>query len=254
MIEFVTEKNREEYEAFVMSHPYGHFMQSWLWGRVKDNWAWEGVISRGADGAIRGAMGILIRRLPVVPWTILYAGRAPVCDPHDRETLNELVSGARQLAKRCHGYELKMDPAVLPSDTEFADIMRAAGFHISEGSKNFEGVQPRYVFRIDMAGRGEDELMASFQQKTRYNIRLAVRKGVTVRICGKEMVPDFARIMHETGVRDGFITRGADYFEKMLDVLGEHVARQYIKGKKKEWTEYQTRVSSWELEKYLVAY
>ena len=227
MIEFVTENNREEYEAFVMSHPYGHFMQSRLWGRVKDNWTWEGVISRGADGTIRGTMGILIRRLPVVPWTILYAGRAPVCDPHDRETLNELVSGARQLAKRCHGYELKMDPAVLSSDTEFADIMRAAGFRISEGSKNFEGVQPRYVFRIDMAGRGEDELMASFQQKTRYNIRLAVRKGVTVRICGKEMVPDFARIMHETGVRDGFITRGADYFEKMLDVLGEH-ARLYM--------------------------
>ena len=58
-----------------------------------------------------------------------------------------------------------MDPAVLSSDTAFADIMRGEGFRISEGSKNFEGVQPRYVFRIDMAGRGEDELMASFQQK-----------------------------------------------------------------------------------------
>ncbi|MCI9155588.1 MAG: type I glutamate--ammonia ligase [Lawsonibacter sp.] len=40
----------------------------------------------------------------------------------------------------------------------------------------------------------------------------------------------------------------------VLDVLGEHVARQYIKGKLKEWNEYQTRVSSWELEKYLVIY
>lgn len=40
----------------------------------------------------------------------------------------------------------------------------------------------------------------------------------------------------------------------MMDVLGEHVARHYIQGKRKEWNEYQTRVSSWELEKYLVTY
>ena len=130
MIEFVTEKNREEYESFVMSHPYGHFMQSCLWGRVKDNWIWEGVMSRGKDGAVRGAMSVLIRRLPVVPWTILYAGRAPVCDPHDRETLHELISGARQIARRYHGYELKMDPAVLSSDTAFAQLLREEGFRI----------------------------------------------------------------------------------------------------------------------------
>ena len=40
----------------------------------------------------------------------------------------------------------------------------------------------------------------------------------------------------------------------ILDVLGEHVAKHYIKGKMREWDEYQTRVSSWELEKYLVIY
>ena len=40
----------------------------------------------------------------------------------------------------------------------------------------------------------------------------------------------------------------------ILDVLGQHVAEHYIKGKMREWDEYQTRVSSWELEKYLVIY
>ena len=42
--------------------------------------------------------------------------------------------------------------------------------------------------------------------------------------------------------------------ELVMGVLGEHVARHYIQGKMKEWTEYQTRVSSWELDKYLVIY
>ena len=69
--------------------------------------------------------------------------------------------------------------------------------------------------------------MASFHQKWRYNIRLAVKKGVEVRVCGKEMVPDFARIMLTTGVRDGFVTRPPEYFANMLDNLGEH-ARLYM--------------------------
>ena len=63
--------------------------------------------------------------------------------------------------------------------------------------------------------------MASFHQKWRYNIRLAVKKCVEVRICGKEMVADFARIMVETGLRDNFATRPPEYFAAMLDNLGE---------------------------------
>ena len=42
--------------------------------------------------------------------------------------------------------------------------------------------------------------------------------------------------------------------ELIMDVLGDHVARSYIKGKRREWEEYQSRVSNWELEKYLVVY
>ena len=40
----------------------------------------------------------------------------------------------------------------------------------------------------------------------------------------------------------------------ILDTLGEHVIGQYIAGKEKEWDEYRTRVSSWERDKYIIAY
>jgi len=40
----------------------------------------------------------------------------------------------------------------------------------------------------------------------------------------------------------------------IIDTLGEHVAENYITGKKKEWDEYRTRVSSWEREKYIISY
>ncbi len=41
-----------------------------------------------------------------------------------------------------------------------------------------EGIQPRYVFRLDLKGKTEDQVLAEMHQKTRYNIRLATKKKV----------------------------------------------------------------------------
>ena len=40
----------------------------------------------------------------------------------------------------------------------------------------------------------------------------------------------------------------------VLDTLGEHVVGNYLAGKRREWEEYRTRVSSWEREKYIINY
>ena len=40
----------------------------------------------------------------------------------------------------------------------------------------------------------------------------------------------------------------------ILDTLGGHVAANYLDGKRREWDEYRTRVSSWEREKYIINY
>ena len=40
----------------------------------------------------------------------------------------------------------------------------------------------------------------------------------------------------------------------MKEVLGDHVFGRYIEGKRKEWQEYRTQVTAWELEQYLYRY
>ena len=40
----------------------------------------------------------------------------------------------------------------------------------------------------------------------------------------------------------------------MMDTLGEHISAQYIAGKEAECREYRTRVSNWEIAKYMIAY
>lgn len=227
MYEFITEKTLPEYEAFVQSHPKGNFAQSYLWGKQKPMWQWDAIAVRGEDGAIRGSLAVMTRKVPGIGRTLMYGCRGPVCDLDDRETFSQLLDGARALAKKYKSYVIKIDPDVPSSNIAFSSMLQSFGFRAKEGGKNFEAIQPRYVFRLNVEGKTEEELLANFHQKWRYNIRLAERKGVTVRICGKEMVPAFSDLMLTTGVRDGFVTRKPEYFAAMLDNLGEH-ARLYM--------------------------
>ena len=222
MAKVVTKDMIPAYEAFVQSHPKGHFCQSVLWAKQKPMWKWEAVVSTDTEGNIKGSLAMLIRKVPGTPYTLMYICRGPVCDLDDQETLTDLVNGAKEMAKRYKSYEIKIDPDVPSSNTEFTKMMTDLGFVITGGGKNFEAIQPKYVFRLDIEGKTEEEIMAGFHQKTRYNLRLAVKKGVEVRLCGKEAVADFTRIMEVTGARDGFVTRQAGYFANMLDNLGEH--------------------------------
>ena len=227
MYEFITEKTIPEYEAFVQSHPKGNFAQSYLWGKQKPMWQWDAIAVRGEDGAIRGSLAVMTRKVPGIGRTLMYGCRGPVCDLDDREAFSQLLDGAKALAKKYKSYVIKIDPDVPSSNTAFSSMLQSFGFRAKEGGKNFEAIQPRYVFRLNVEGKTEEELLANFHQKWRYNIRLAERKGVTVRICGKEMVPAFSDLMLTTGVRDGFVTRKPEYFAAMLDNLGEH-ARLYM--------------------------
>ena len=228
MIEFVTEKNLPEYEAFNASHPYGHFMQSRAWGYVKHEWHWEGIVCRdNISGEIKGSLAVLLRKLPKLPYTLMYGCRGPVCDPHDTKTLTELFHGAKELGRKYNSYVFKLDPDVLVEDTVFTRDLLSLGFRSASTGKNFEGIHPIFVFRLNVSGMDEEAAMNHFHSKTRYNIRYAARKGVTVKVCGKEQLPVFSKIMLETGLRDGFVTRPQSYFENLLDKLGEH-ARLYM--------------------------
>ncbi len=228
MIAYVTPEVYAEYDRFVEGHPCGHFMQSRMWGRLKTHWEWDAVLVRDdITGAILGSLALLTRKVPGLPYTIMYGCRGPVCDRSDAKVVSQLIEGAKCLAKEKKAYLLKLDPDVLASDHKFIDTLVSLGFTPPTNNRNFEGIQPRFVFRLNVAGRTEENLLNSFEAKTRYNIRLARRKGVEVKVCGKEAVPAFSKIMDETGKRDGFVVRPASYLERLLDCLGEH-ARLYM--------------------------
>ena len=154
-----------------------------------------------------------------------YVSRGPICDIHDEKVLKELTEGLRELAKQYKAFTLRMEPDIKSDDEEFKKIIKNLGFKINDKGKNFsDGIQPRYVFRLDIKGKTEDEIFAAFHQKTRYNVRLAMKKGIEIREGTREDLKDFHKIMMVTGKRDNFMIRPLSYFEKMYDCLApEHL-------------------------------
>lgn len=227
MTEIVTDRTLTEYEAFIASHHKGHFMQSSLWAKQKSNWEWMAIVRRDDNDKIIGSLSMLIRKLPGIPSTLMYCCRGPVCDLNDYDTILDLLQGAKTIAESFRSYCIKLDPDIHSNRTDIRDLLISAGFKLLDSGKDFEGIQPRYVFRLNIDGKTEEEMLAFFSSKTRYNIRLAQRKGVIVRQVDADGVDAFSDLMVETGVRDKFVTRPKSYFEDMLKSLGEH-ARLYM--------------------------
>ena len=63
--------NYKNCEEFVLNNKKGHFCQSEKWAKLKDNWIHENIVSKDGDGNIRGVMSVLIRKMPVVPYTMM---------------------------------------------------------------------------------------------------------------------------------------------------------------------------------------
>ena len=224
----------KEYKKFLESHDRCNFQQSIEWTKVKESWTHEVVISKDQNGKIIGAIMVLIRKIPIFG-NFMYVARGPICDIHDEKVLKDLSDGLKELAKKYNAFTLRMEPDIESSDEEFKDIMKELGFKINDKGKNFsDGIQPRYVFRLDIKGKTEDEIFAAFHQKTRYNVRLATKKKVEIREGTKEDLKAFHEIMKVTDKRDNFMIRPLSYFEKMYDELApEHlkIMMAYFNGK-----------------------
>lgn len=219
-IRHIAESERDVWNDFVAGQPTGDLLQSFEWGIVKSAGGdWKPIRMMALeDNAPVAAASILERRLPMGR-SLLYAPRGPVGDLSNLRVVREIASGAREVARRHSAILLKIDPPV-PMEDETAEAnLRAAGLRQVADSTGFGGTQPKCVMQLDL-DKDADSLLAEFKPKTRYNIRLAEKKGVTVRQGeGRGDLRAFYELLLETAARDRFLVRGFGYFETLYDVL-----------------------------------
>jgi len=208
------------FNRFIESSPKGHVLQTWEWGDLKAKTGWIPFrIMIEKEGQPVGAVTVLKRAIPLLKKNIFYAPRGPVLDIKEPGLFPFLLTKMKALAREHQVIFLKIDPDVPAHDLAWQDALKQAGFRSADKGEGFEGVQPKYVFRLDISP-DSDQLMRNFHQKTRYNIRLAERKGVEIVETGtREDLPVFYRVLQETCERDHFLVRSYQYFEDLYDYL-----------------------------------
>lgn len=204
-------------------------MQSYEWGEVKSrSGGWKPVRIVGEDekGEIVASALMLLRRIPRTSRSIAYVPRGPVVDTTNEVLVRDFMSGLREIAARRGAILLKIDPPVPVEDEVSVRNIEKCGFRAISDPTGFGGTQPKCVMQLDLS-LSTDDLLAGFKPKTRYNIRLAEKKGVRIKTeCIRDDLAGFYKVLQVTAKRDGFLVRGYSYFETLWDVL---VPREYAK-------------------------
>jgi lipid II:glycine glycyltransferase (peptidoglycan interpeptide bridge formation enzyme) len=143
----------------------------------------------------------------------LYAPKGPVfsrdlTDEKKQEALSLILSQIRDITIATHRYEeifCKLEPS--------EEIPRPPELHSDSM------IQPKDTLVLDLT-KDHKELLAKMHPKTRYNIALANKKGVKVRVSQKkEDVKHFLNLIKKTASRQEITTHSENYYKLLWENL-----------------------------------
>jgi peptidoglycan pentaglycine glycine transferase (the first glycine) len=218
---------REDWNQLVSNLPGKHVLQTWEWGEAKmaNGWVpihkgWYGEKRRVVAAALVLSRGVTVGGVNL-PFKVMYLPRGPLLrDWDDPDLRNRVLNDLRTFGSEQRSIFIKMDPEVeygrgLPTQ-DGNDINPQTSLLISDLEhtgwlRSAEQVQFKNTMAIDLRPTTE-ELLAGMKQKTRYNIRLATRKGVAIRTGTLADLKLFYQMYAETSIRDKFIIRDENYY------------------------------------------
>jgi len=229
----------KEWNEIISQLPEPHFLQTWEWAQVKAKYGWIPMpfVWRDDSGNILAATMILKKKILnrgfAARLSILYAPKGPLFDWKDAALQTRVLNDLQSFAKKQSAIFLKIDP----------DIVIGRGVPHSEGDVldnsgqaarseltrrgwvySSDQIQFQNTVLIDLSAT-EEEMLARMKPKTRYNVRLAEKKGVTVRAGTVDDLPMLYKMYAETSIRDGFVIRDENYYMTVWKLFMQNVER-----------------------------
>jgi lipid II:glycine glycyltransferase (peptidoglycan interpeptide bridge formation enzyme) len=219
------ENDGSAWNAKVQQYAGAHILQSWQWGQVKEKYGWQPNRQIWETKGQESALGLILKRKQrfnrLSPqFSIYYVPRGPICDWSDSRTITTILNHLEGLAGQKGTIFIKIDPEVItgrgvPGSNE--DTRDQVGQKIISTLTNRKWffsesqIQFRNTTLLDLHGT-EDDWLSRMKQKTRYNLRLAQKKDVQIRLAADEDLPHLYRLYAETSLRDRFVIRSEDYY------------------------------------------
>lgn len=198
---------KSEWDAFVLKYGprSGRFLQSWSWGEFQKT-AGEEVerVVWMSDANEVSAIAQVIRKTIPHFGTYAYVTRGPIIASSFTPPAKERLGEVSITDVAVHDLFLRIE---LP-------IERGQGTPPITG-KRINPIQPAHTLITNLS-LTTDELLANMHEKTRYNIRLAEKKGVVIKI-GSATIDEVWPVFEATASRDAFRLHGKEYYRKMIE-------------------------------------
>jgi lipid II:glycine glycyltransferase (peptidoglycan interpeptide bridge formation enzyme) len=229
------------WNKIIASLPNPHLLQTWEWSQVKAKYGWEPIpllweSEYAGHEPLAAAMALkrkVINSGFAARLCILYIPKGPLMDWGDASLRKRVLDDLQAFAKKQGAIFLKGDPDVI-----LGTGVPGAGDEVMNDDGNIvvadltgrgwrcssDQIQFRNTVEIDLT-IPEDEMLARMKQKTRYNVRLAGKKGVTVRAGTTDDLPLLYKMYAETSVRDGFVIRDEGYYRTVWETFTLNVER-----------------------------
>ncbi|HSH05985.1 MAG TPA: peptidoglycan bridge formation glycyltransferase FemA/FemB family protein [Anaerolineae bacterium] len=206
-----------EWDDFVATHPHGSFLQTTAWATLKNPFGWTSrrVWLRQDDRIVAGAQ-IMFRSAAFGIAKIAYIPHGPLVDWDNHDQLTVLLNEIDQAVYEHRASLLKIEPLLWQNDFPSDRWHQICQTH--NLIPDTDTIQPPRTMLIDLTPP-LDDIMKSFKQKTRYNIRLAGRKDVTTRIGTRADIPAFNKLIQSTGDRNEFGVHTPKYYENAFDLF-----------------------------------
>lgn len=206
-------QDQAEWNRLAAALPHSHILQSWPWGAIKSRYGWRARRLVWEGG--RAAAQVLTRSALRGVLKVMYVPKGPLLNWSDAGLRACVLDDLQALARREGAILLKIDPDIATDQAGQALTaeLKARGWVYSP-----DQIQFRNTVTLDLR-RDEAGLLAAMKQKTRYNVRLAERKGVRVRLGTPDDFDPLYRLYAETSVRDGFVIRSGDYYRDVWGTL-----------------------------------
>lgn len=146
----------------------------------------------------------------------LYCNRGPVIHDLSKKTMHDFLDAIHAPAKKHNAVFVRIEPPYIVRSKEeqaYNKLLRPLSFRAAHASR-----QPAYTRVIDLK-QSEGDILAQMKQKGRYNIRLAKKKGVSVK--EETDVAPFYHMLRETTKRDGFSPHKKKFYQEMITILGK---------------------------------
>ena len=172
----------------------------------------------------------ITKKLPL-GYSYFYAPRGYVIDFWDNNLLKKFTEEIVKYTKKRKGIFIKIDPDIIWKEYNYKDeevelkknpkevfnALKELGYKHLGFTKNFETMQPRYSFRIDL-NQSMEEIESKFNKTNQQRIRKGRELGAIIRKGDINDIDEFNHLMELTESRKDFLSHDLEYYRTLYDI------------------------------------